>query len=359
MQADPALCRVGIREFFCLERRGAIIGDSQCAVPGILNFHCHGPLMRIIRDAVQFVVFVHAVRDLFPDRIDVFTDVFLRIFDWRECRCLTLFYRIACLNDIAGCIKQFESELSVSEIVVCRLLRAQHCTSGRAIVGKYDCLILLGQLAAVGSSGLLLMLNHSSFFIKNIVGDSSGESIPVFICEYFFDFILRSPLKAAEHFLFAVLQFEFHDAVFKLVITIFLVVVRIDSAVFLQDGNPEIVIPFQIRLLFTSDLFFNDQSLKRPVLDLHAVGEVVNKVRVIHQCHVIGQGDQVIEPDLSVIIRSLNFLQMIDFIEVNVDVLAVNDCFAILIGSEEHFAHCIIVVKIQTILRKKPELYTG
>ena len=50
---------------------------------------------------------------------------------------------------------------------------------------------------------------------------------------------------------------------------------------------------------------------------------------------------------------------MIDFIEVDVDGVAVNERFAVFIGCEEHFAHCIFVVKIQTFLREESEPYTG
>ena len=409
MQADLTLCRVGIRELFCLERRAAIIGDSQRAVSGILDLHCHGLFMRVVCDAVQLVVLVHVFRNLFPDRIGVFTDVFQGIFDWLERRCPALLYRIAGLNDIAGCIQQFELELSLFEVGIRSLLRAElrtsdsvivrkrtqgslrniitglarfhskfdffvghqggpvcgsrlcdgvlarlkvchfdvstavkscvfavyfcrfriavlnsdlnrlfdfsvftgacdceligsvrqfsggrftvHChvlfdlqrTGLRPCIRKYKCLILLGQLAAVGGSGLRFMFNNVAFFIKNVVGDSGREHIPFIIRQDFFDFVLRSLLEAAEHFLLTALQFEFHNAVFKLVVTIFLVIVLIDRAVVLQDGKPEIVIPVQIRLLVTFDLFFNDKSLQRPVLDLHAVGEVVNKAGVIHQ----------------------------------------------------------------------------
>ena len=203
------------------------------------------------------------------------------------------------------------------------------------------------------------MLDDFSFFIKNVVRDSGSEHVPVIIREDLFDFVLRSLVKAPEHLLLTALKFKFHDAVYKLVISIFLVVVRIDRTVVLQDGDPEIVIPVQILLDCAFDLFFYDQSLQRPVLDLHAVGIVVNIVAVIHQCHVIGQRDQIIKADLTVIVRSLNFLQMIDFIEVDVVLVTVNDRFAVLIGGKDHFAHFMIVVKIQTFLRKELELHAG
>ena len=87
---------------------------------------------------------------------------------------------------------------------------------------------------------------------------------------------------------------------------------------------------------------------------------------VIHQCHVVGQGDKVIKTDRSVILRRFYLLNMVSLVEVECIVLSVKQDLTVFIGLQnDHFCVVRLFAEIEIrIFGKDPEsdtrkLFTG
>ena len=92
-------------------------------------------------------------------------------------------------------------------------------------------------------SGMLVsILRHSLRNIPVFVIEAVAYRYGKALCVCLFDLISCSLAEVPEHFLFLVLQLEFEDAVSELIVPVLLVVLCIDSAILLQDGDPELVV---------------------------------------------------------------------------------------------------------------------
>ena len=98
--------------------------------------------------------------------------------------------------------------------------------------------------------------SHISILVKFFVGNGGSESISFDLLHL----VSGAFFEAPEHFLFSVFQLEFNDAVYELVVSVFLVVPCIDGAVRFQDRHLEGVILVFIISIIALDLLFNDET---------------------------------------------------------------------------------------------------
>ena len=209
------------------------------------------------------------------------------------------------------------------------VLRDLQAAVGGPRVLEYDRLGRLCERTAMGAARYRDR-SHISILVKFFVGNGGSESISFGLLHL----ILGAFLEAPEHFLFSVFQLEFNDAVYELVVSVFLVVPCIDGAVVIQDRHSERIVLVLIRRNVTLDLLFNNQTFERPVFDLHGIRVIVDVMAIIHLFHVRCQSDQIIKTDLSVPIELFDLLNMVNLIEIEGILSSVKQDFTIFIGDK-------------------------
>ena len=125
-------------------------------------------------------------------------------------------------------------------------------------VRKDDSLVALGQLARMGRARLSLVADNFAFIVIDVVVHRSCVFFAVSIREDLFDLVLGALLKAPEHLLFSVLELELNHTVLKLVVTVLLVVVGVNSTVVVEDGDPKREVLVQVGRIVALDLLFDD-----------------------------------------------------------------------------------------------------
>ena len=193
------------------------------------------------------------------------------------------------------------------------------------------------------SAGLRLVPDDFAFFIEDVIAHLNGKLVSISVSEDLLNFIFGSLLKAPNHLLLVVLEHEIGYAILELVVAVLLVVVCVDTAVFVEDVDLEIVVSVEVLIFLALDLLLDDQAFERPVLDLHGIGKIVDISTIINLCHVVGQPDEVVKADLSVILRFFYLLNMIYFIEKEVIIFPIEDDLTVFICLKYDF-FCMIGV---------------
>ena len=204
------------------------------------------------------------------------------------------------------------------------------------------------------SSCLCFNFFDVSVLIEHIVGDCRRKSF----CTGFLDFILRSFRKAPEHFLLFIFDLELYNTILELVVSVFLIVTCIYTAIFVQNRHSECIVSVLIRSIITLDLFFNDKTFERPVLDLHGIRVIVNIMVIIYLCHIIGQCDQIVEANFPVVLRCFQFLYMVNFVKIESIRISVESDLTVLIRYKSELLQAAAIVKVKVrILAEDLELY--